>query len=321
MIKFHNFESEPISIDKITGLFKLSFKQEMDESYWRWRFENNPVSDEIFIAYATDQGKLVAYYAVSPVKIQNTHGKYVKIALSNMTMTHPDYQGKGLFKTLASKLFDQLKQKGVSGVFGFANSNSHYGFRKNLGWTDIAYLNLFTLTNEAFRGFLLKQSLPIDYSIHSTLKFDLSILQDLIRVEKDCIHSHIGASEYDWRFNKIPNNSYSYLEAKLNNRIIGHLVFKNYGNDLDLMEYWYGSNDVISKNELLPHLIHYLNQNYSGNIHFWSNLHSNEHLVLEKFGFQEKEFNSYFGFIPFEEDQDFLDIKNWHYRFTESDIF
>ena len=321
MIEFHNFESQPISVTEITQLFQSSFNIKMDEAYWKWRFENNPVSKDITIVYATDEGKLVAYYAVSPVNMINSNGEKVKMALSNMTMTHPDYQGRGLFKSLATQLFDGLKTKGYVGVFGFANSNSHYGFRKNLGWKDIAALNVFTLSRGTFRDFLIKKPLDLNFEINDTSAFDLSGLKKLSRIETGCFHSEILANEYNWRFNSIPTNNYKYIEAKLNNQVVGHVVFKQYGDDLDLMEYWFGDQSEVSKNDLLPYLIQYLVQNYSGDINFWSNLHSSEHLVLEKFGFQEKGFNSYFGAIPFTDNADFLELEKWHYRFTESDIF
>ena len=56
-------------------------------------------------------------------------------------------------------------------------------------------------------------------------------------------------------------------------------------------------------------------------INMWCNTLSNEHFNLEKQGFQETVFNSYFGVVPFYKNKSLIDYEKWHYRFIDSDIF
>lgn len=319
MIKLFEYDKAPLQVGEIQELFFRSFNQKIDNEYWFWRFKNNPNSEKVYIVYAKDGDQLVAYYAVSPVKINTSNGERM-VALSNMTMTHPDYQGKGLFKQLASQLFDLLKEDGFDGVFGFANNNSHYGFRKNLGWIDISILNVLSCASNQFRSHILKINEDYNFQIVAPEKLDLSNFDSLNRTNQP-ISTVFDSKMYDWRFIDIPNKTYKCVEFSLGQTLLGIVAFKEYGDDIDLMEYWYNENTHIDKDTGLIHILNFIFKTYSGNINIWSNIHTSEHLILEKFGFQETHFNSYFGFIPFTNDDDYLKLSNWHYRFTDSDIF
>ena len=56
-------------------------------------------------------------------------------------------------------------------------------------------------------------------------------------------------------------------------------------------------------------------------INMWSNLNSEEHLMLEKIGFIECQFNAYFVYYPINIIFNNIDIKDMHYRFIDSDVY
>lgn len=125
---------------KIVVLFEKVFGRPMDPAgdslqHWSWEFLNRPEKD-IAIRLAWDQEMLVGQYAAGPVRLF-VDGKEYPAALSYDTMTDPDYQGCGIFTTLANQLFSDLMQKGYHSIFGFPNGNSIYGFVKKLGWRRI----------------------------------------------------------------------------------------------------------------------------------------------------------------------------------------
>ena len=321
MITLHNYQEKKLDTDKIAGLFKSSFNMEFDENYWNWRFLNNPNSKDVFIVYAMDEGRLAAYYAVSPMSFEVGNGKKVKIALSNLTMTHPDYQGRGLFSQLATLLFNTLNDKGFVGVYGFANINSHYGFRKNLGWKDISALNIFQLQKERFKGFLLKEGGTESNFLEKEIgKVKRETITEFVRTN-NLIRLAVDYENFLWRFCDIPNQHYKAIERYVNDKLTGLLVFKEFGDEIDIMEFWSVYDDQKERALELVKSISFVIRKYQKNINIWSNIHSEEHIVLEKFGFREMCFNSYFGFIPFVDAPEYLDVRNWHYRFTDSDIF
>jgi len=318
MIKIYSYEERPLSLNAISILFKESFNQEFDEEYWKWRFLNNPNSKKNYIVYAEENKKIVAYYAVSPMIITDINSEEYNIALSNMTMTHPKYQGKGLFTTLANKLFEILKSDNFVGVYGFANPNSHYGFRKNLGWIDISLLNIFKLKKKDFRDFLLAKTKKINVVKKDICSFDFNTFNNFFTY-KDKISIKLDKKNIKWRFCDIPNKKYSVIELSTNNKLESIVIYKEFGDEIDIMEVFHNNEN---NNDLsLIHAVMWLVKKYSKDINIWSNLHSTEHLLLEKYGFKEDLFNTYFGFIPFDNSNKYLDSKDWHFRFTDSDIF
>ena len=88
----------------ISDTWVLSYKRQFNVDYWKWRFETNPNNKETYVGYIIDRGALCAYYAVSPTFIINENDIFEKVALMNMAMTHPNFQGKGYHIKIASKL-------------------------------------------------------------------------------------------------------------------------------------------------------------------------------------------------------------------------
>lgn len=95
---------------------------------FRFWYLNNPLG-RVLAFGAFDGDKMVAHYACIPIQMMiagtNTNG-----ILSMAVVTHPDYRGRGLFRTLAAATYDLAKQKGYDFVVGVANANSFPGFMK-----------------------------------------------------------------------------------------------------------------------------------------------------------------------------------------------
>jgi hypothetical protein len=310
----------PIDLSKIRATFELCFNQKFDEKYWKWRFTKNPFSNKIYISYIMKDETLASYYAVSPCKI-NFKGETSLMALSNMTMTHPDFRGKGYFTLLANELFRVLKNDNYIGVYGFANNNSHYGFRKNLRWQDLSILNEFSVAEISKRTqrFLSSSDfvcevVDVDYNLNQKVN-QFEYVKEKITV--------IRSFEYlKWRINDNPSQKYFACVVIKDNNIVGYIPFKKYQQSIDLMDYLYSPELREQKNIILISGINHLLNTYQSKVNIWSNLFSDEHLNLEKFGFTEKKFYTYFGVIPFNQNDDYLlNYKNWHIRFTDSDVF
>ncbi len=62
-------------------------------------------------------------------------------AQSMDTMTHPDYQGQGVFTKLAEACYDIAAARGFEILYGFPNPLSYPGFVKRLGWTHTGDVN------------------------------------------------------------------------------------------------------------------------------------------------------------------------------------
>lgn len=319
MANIEFYFDKALDIDLIAETFQYAYGNNFNKEIWKWRFLQNPNDDKVFINYIIEDGKLAAYYAVSPATI-NYNGRNLKVALSNMTMTHPDYQGKGYFKLLANSLYSKLKENNYIGVFGFANANSHYGFRKYMNWHDLAMLNIFKTTPEIFRPYLIKdndllnfEELPLNQETVELLRHT-NVSDNKIKINRDL-------KNYKWRFVNIPDKKYQLLLTKNAEDVELILAYKFYGNEIDVMEIFHTTVHKSASQSILGCAIKHLITEYKKPVNIWSNLYDDEHLYLEKIGFQESVFNTYFGFIPLTDSMEFLDIKNWHFRLYDSDVF
>ena len=115
-----------------------------------------------------------------------------------------------------------------------------------------------------------------------------------------------------------PIYNYFALEVFKGEELIGIIYYKFYNNSIDILEIFYKD---INNYDALINGIRYLINKYNLKINIWSNLHSEEHLILEKIGFKQDQFLTYFGIIPFNKNIDFINMKNWHLRLIDSDLF
>ena len=312
------FENE-LDINLISDCFKESFKKNFDAKYWFWRFKLNPNSKKVYISYIIENGKLASYYAVSPGVIELNKKKQF-IALSNMTMTNPQFKGKGYFKTLAIELFKKLKQNKFIAVYGFANHNSHYGFRKHLNWNDLESLNIFKTNEKLFRFNLSKNLNNYTFRDSEITHQDIRIAQKMT-FKSNKIYLLRDINNLNWRLTQNPSQKYFVMKIIKKNNIIGLIFYKLHIGNIDIMEYFYLPTFDEEKYNIFGAGIKFLLNFYKSEINIWSNLYTEEHIVLEKMGFIESNFNSYFGIIPLTDCNEILDIKNWHFRFIDSDIF
>ena len=120
------------------SLFAASFPNfKVTLEYLQWLYYENP-SGAVVGFDAMDNGNVVAHYACIPVQIDGYEGRSL---LSLNTATHPDYQGRGLFRTLASKTYESAESD-YACVVGVANANSFGGFIRHLGFEHLGNLEL-----------------------------------------------------------------------------------------------------------------------------------------------------------------------------------
>ncbi len=131
----------PVSRDRITEyveLLNLCFpRSKFTIDYIDWLYYKNPSG--FVVGYdALVEGKVIAHYACIPIMIE---GFEKKSLLSINTATHPDYQGRGLFRLLASRTYNDASHS-FSSVIGVANSKSVKVFLEKLGFDLLGSLDL-----------------------------------------------------------------------------------------------------------------------------------------------------------------------------------
>ena len=99
----------------------------------RWQMLEAPAGVYRGLVAIVD-GRPAGFYGVVPMRVR-CDGRESLAALSLLTMTHPQYRGRGIFRGLATRLYADLARYGFAFVYGFPNDNSQPTFLSALGWT------------------------------------------------------------------------------------------------------------------------------------------------------------------------------------------
>ncbi|MXS72245.1 GNAT family N-acetyltransferase [Flavobacteriaceae bacterium W22] len=303
----------------ILALFHLAFGKKMSEEYWNWRFANNPFSDELFIDLMWDGDKLVGHYAVSPVDMM-INGKAEKTALSMTTMTHPEYGGRGIFSQLAESLYRKLSVNNYKLVWGFPNNNSHYGFNKNLSWSDIALQGMMSLNTKNFSRLINAEakgrSINTTEEIESNLISQLNSSAKYIKINK--------TKEYlQWRYFDNPTADYKMIIPDDNRGIIIYKVISSFSDstksEIDIMDMAF-DNDMSVLINLLSSV--YNSEQNILQFNLWDSLFSANQIILEKAGFRVCPPVTYLGYRALSSpDQQIADYRSWDISLSYSDVF
>lgn len=297
---------------EVLKLFALAFGKQMSAEYWNWRFLNNPFTPDLQIHLMWENEMLVGHYAVSPINFL-VDGESAMCALSMTTMTHPDFGGKGIFTALAESLYSQLTENGYDFVWGFPNSNSHYGFVKNLAWTDIGIVPMLTLDIGKFK------TLPqVTYQLLKNFNdLDITHLQD-----ESPIAINKTVAYFNWRYVINPSAGYKILKTNSGNIVVYKKIvsFINSAEfEIDLLEFS-KIKTPLDLSELLSAII--IEEGQAMKFNTWHSLHQSTYLTFEKLGFKQTMPNTYLGYRSFNANKKNLsDFRNWNVSMGYSDVF
>lgn len=100
--------------------------------YWRWKHEESPAGASPVLVAEAD-GQLVGLRAFMRWRWR-AHGVDVPAVRAVDTATHPDWQGRGIFKRLTLQLRTDMDREGAAFVFNTPNAQSRPGYLK-MGWS------------------------------------------------------------------------------------------------------------------------------------------------------------------------------------------
>lgn len=132
--------AEQNDIPAIIALLKQSLGESLmpkSEAYWRWKHVDNPFGASPVLV-AEEEGVLIGVRAFMRWEWQGK-GNIWRAIRAVDTATHPDHQGKGIFKKLTLQLLDECKAEGVDMVFNTPNNQSKPGYLK-MGWEEVGSL-------------------------------------------------------------------------------------------------------------------------------------------------------------------------------------
>lgn len=153
--------TSPDQLAAYSGLLEAVFQTgKFSTAALGWRYRDNPAG-QVVGADAWDGERLAAHYVTCPLEA-TVEGRIARGLLSLNTATHPDYQGRGLFTTLAEAAYAHGAAAGYAFVIGVANANSTPGFLKRLAFQHVGRLRA------GFLGLLPRRlsDAPVQYAGH-----------------------------------------------------------------------------------------------------------------------------------------------------------
>lgn len=307
--------------NRILELFEIVFGKPMQRSYWKWRFDENPAGKHM-IKLMWENDLLIGHYAVSPVMLRINYSKVLS-ALSMTTMTHPEYGGKGIFGLLANAIYDKLENElDAKAIWGFPNNNSHYGFIKNLGWSDLSQVVHLASKPGRIKPVLSDQISRFDCfdNDHSVLMQELTSSFPVAVVRDD--------KYLNWRYVTNPTSIYDKFEFRQGGSLLGFMVVKTYPSSADpsVKDIYITETGIPASNAaLIPVFLSHIFASYGqpgATVYTWMNLFDRRYIQFEKAGFEPGGKSTYLGVRANENLRTTLDdYRNWYISYGDSDVY
>lgn len=219
-------EAKHKDIPKIIKVLKASLGEvssEKTEKVWRYKHIDNPFGESLVLV-AEEGDQIIGVRAFMRWEWQVSQKVYSAFRAVD-TATHPDHQGKGIFKKLTLRALDIGNERGDHFVFNTPNSQSKPGYLK-MGWKEVSKLRIGLVPVNPFYWKKKEEanSFKSDENIHVALdlnKWD----EDLRRSGK--IFTPKSENYLMWRYLKNPMQPY-FVKSNPNYFIAGYV--KNHGN-------------------------------------------------------------------------------------------
>lgn len=251
------------NLSRLSEMFKLCLNRHVDESYFVWKYKNNPAG-EVIAFEAVEGDTIAAFYGVIP-EIYLVNGQEFTVYQSMDTMTHPDFQKRGLFTKLANMTYEHIIQnRGVVHILGVPGSNSFYGFVNKLGWKNINnfkyifYPRLFC----SFRN-LFSHSKKIEFELITDDKNEIiQYLEGETRIVNDLIQPKLDSKVFEWKVICHPFKQYQVVKIKIASNVVGVCICSIDDSGYIKIEYLeYSESNLNDLFKVLPKFLFKMNKN------------------------------------------------------------
>jgi GNAT superfamily N-acetyltransferase len=131
---------EPRDLPEVLALLTASLgwvPDDQHEAFFRWKHVDNPFgASPAWVA--VDDGRILGFRTFLRWELRRD-GTVLRAVRAVDTATHPDAQGRGLFRLLTTHALDEVRAEGVDFVFNTPNDQSRPGYLK-MGWADVGRL-------------------------------------------------------------------------------------------------------------------------------------------------------------------------------------
>ena len=176
-------EATSIDFPSIIDVLKESLGETSSKKnfeVWNFKHVDNPFGKSLVLV-AEEDDKIIGVRAFMRWQWQIGENLFNAFRAVD-TATHPQHQGKGIFKKLTLKALEIAGANGEHFVFNTPNSQSKPGYIK-MGWEEVGRVETRIIPQSPFR-LLIQRKSKIDYPKYDALKINNNLLQ---KENNDCI--------------------------------------------------------------------------------------------------------------------------------------
>lgn len=209
-------EATEIDIAEIIQVLKVSLGETslpLSEEIWNYKHVNNPFGKSIVLV-AEENNKIIGLRAF--MRWQWTcNAKIYNTFRAVDTATHPEHQGKGVFKKLTLKAVELAKKEGDHFVFNTPNDQSRPGYLK-MGWEVVD--NIVVSLQPGYGSFWKLKSKEFSYKVDiqandEDLKKLCAVWNSNLKADKKLFTSKTP-NFLKWRYQNNPLQDYEVLITK-----------------------------------------------------------------------------------------------------------
>lgn len=229
-------------IPGIIVLLKQSLGESMipkSESLWNWKHNENPFGPS-YVLVAEEDNTLMGVRAFMRWQWQRGNKIYDAIRAVD-TATHPEHQGKGIFKKLTLAQLELCKKEGTHFVFNTPNTQSRPGYLK-MGWQQqgkmpmklqirrpVTILFNRLLNRKKYVGITEDPTPASDWS-------GVSAMLEGYAMNTSLLHSIYSPAYINWRYASNPLFNYTYFTDHKSYLLIGRVKYQSFIKELRLTD-------------------------------------------------------------------------------------
>lgn len=266
-------EATDADIPAIVDLLRLSLGEGLmpkSTEYWHWKHFENPFGPSPVLV-CWEHSKLIGVRAFMRWE-WIASGQQISAVRAVDTATHPDFQGKGVFRKLTMSLVETSKYNGLDIVFNTPNHQSKPGYLK-MGWDEAGRLPVkFSLRKPArivSNIFLKTRANNKEPNGHNLTRYlDHPGLENLLenaREKNTGIVTKVSRRYLIWRYRDVPVADYLALGSeqgiKLHGLLIGRIKLTKLGREFRITDAFVDGRNRESEREI-QHQLQELLQEY-----------------------------------------------------------
>lgn len=179
---------------------------------WNWKHQQSPFGPS-YVMVAEEEGKIIGVRAFMQWKWMRDGIQYNAIRAVD-TATHPQHQGKGIFKKLTLGLATECQNNGIHFIFNTPNEQSRPGYLK-MGWEQAGKMPLRFSIKQPYNMLCswLNKGKSKKQHIKSPTKWTSEIYEMAEKSMNFPLHlTTVLSKEYlSWRYGQNPLFDYHYM--------------------------------------------------------------------------------------------------------------